>query len=244
MSGTLAEAARELRSMYGLSIARVPLRKPSKRVTFPLRVYVRREEKWQAVIERVQALRSEGRPVLIGTDSVTDTDHLSYRLTAHGFQHVVLNARDDREEAEIVARAGQMDRITVTTNMAGRGTDIQLAPGVAERGGLHVICCQHNASARIDRQLQGRCARQGDPGSVETILSLEDPLIVQFWPRWLRKVLGARASGGTGLPGWAARLVAWAPQIREERRQRAERRLLLHQDRHLERRLSFAGRGE
>ncbi|HTS52725.1 MAG TPA: hypothetical protein VMH26_05585 [Burkholderiales bacterium] len=244
MSGTLAEASDELCSVYGLSTARVPLRKASKRALFPLRVHAQREDKWHAVIERVRSLASEGRPVLIGTDSVADTDQLSYRLTAHGFPHVVLNARNDREEAEIVARAGDTGRITVTTNMAGRGTDIQLGPSVAGRGGLHVICCQHNASPRIDRQLQGRCARQGDPGSVETILSLEDPLIVQFWPRWLRNFLAARASGGTSLAVWAARLVAWAPQIREERRQRAERKLLLHQDQQLERRLSFAGRAE
>jgi preprotein translocase subunit SecA len=244
MSGTLTEAADELRSPYGLSISRVPLRKPSRRATLPLRVCAWREQKWDAVIERVGTLAAENRPVLIGTDSVADTDQLSYRLTAHGFKHAVLNARNDREEAEIVARAGHPDHITVTTNMAGRGTDIPLGPGVAARGGLHVICCQHNASSRIDRQLQGRCARQGDPGSVETILSLEDPLIVQFWPGWLRSVLRARAAGRTGLPWWLARLVARLPQMREGRRQRAERRLLLQQDQNLERRLSFAGRGE
>jgi preprotein translocase subunit SecA len=244
MSGTLTEAADELRSMYGLSIARVPLRKPSRRVALPLRVSPRLEDKWQAVCERTRELRFKGRPVLIGTDSVTDTDQLSYRLTAHGLPHVVLNARNDREEAEIVACAGQTGRVTVTTNMAGRGTDIQLGSGVAELGGLHVICCQHNASPRIDRQLQGRCARQGDPGSVETILSLEDPLIVQFWPTWLRALLRARASGRARLPGWVTRFIAWAPQAREERRQRAERKLLLQQDRHLEGRLSFAGRRE
>jgi preprotein translocase subunit SecA len=244
MSGTLTEAASELRSVYGLSISRVPLRKPSRRETLPLRVCAWREQKWDAVIERVRSLASQGRPVLIGTDSVADTDQLSYRLTAHRFKHAVLNARNDREEAEIVARAGHPDHITVTTNMAGRGTDIPLGPGVAARGGLHVICCQHNASSRIDRQLQGRGARQGDPGSVETVLSLEDPLIVQFWPRWLRSVLRGRAAAGTGLPWWLTRFVARLPQMREERRQRSERRLLLQQDRNLERRLSFAGRGE
>jgi preprotein translocase subunit SecA len=243
MSGTLTEAADELRSVYGLPISRVPLRKPSRRAMLPLRVCAWREQKWDVVIERVRALAAESRPVLIGTDSVADTDQLSYRLTAHGFKHAVLNARNDREEAEIVARAGSPDRITVTTNMAGRGTDIPLGPGVAQRGGLHVICCQHNASSRIDRQLQGRCARQGDPGSVETILSLEDPLIVQFWPGWLRTVLRGR-SGRTGLPSWLSRFVARIPQMREGQRQRGERRLLLQQDRNLERRLSFAGRGE
>jgi preprotein translocase subunit SecA len=244
MSGTLTEAADELRSVYHLAISRVPLRKPSLRATLPLRVFAWREQKWDAVIERVRSLASESRPVLIGTDSVVDTDQLSYRLTAHGFKHAVLNARNDREEAEIVARAGRSAHITVTTNMAGRGTDIPLGPGVAERGGLHVMCCQHNASSRIDRQLQGRCARQGDPGSVETILSLEDPLIVQFWPGWLRSMLRGRAAGGASLAGWLGRVIAWVPQMREERRQRNERRLLLQQDRNIERRLSFAGRGE
>ncbi len=244
MSGTLTEAADELRSVYGLSISRVPLRKPSRRATLPLRVCAWREQKWDAVIERVRSIASEGRPVLIGTDSVADTDQLSYRLTAHGFKHAVLNARNDQEEAEIVSSAGAPDHITVTTNMAGRGTDIPLGPSVAQRGGLHVICCQHNASSRIDRQLQGRCARQGEPGSVETILSLEDPLIVQFWPGWLRAALRGRSAVHIGLPLWLSRLVARIPQMREERRQRAERRLLLQQDQNLERRLSFAGRGE
>ena len=244
MSGTLTEAADELKSVYHLSISPVPLRKRSRRATLPLRVFAWREQKWDAVIERVRSLASESRPVLIGTDSVVDTDQLSYRLTAHGFKHAVLNARNDREEAEIVARAGRSGHITVTTNMAGRGTDIPLGPGVAERGGLHVICCQHNASSRIDRQLQGRCARQGDPGSVETMLSLEDPLIVQFWPGWLRSVLRRRAAARTGLAWWLTRFVARLPQMREEGRQRSERRLLLQHDRNLERRLSFAGRAE
>ena len=244
MSGTLREASRELRSVYGLSVARVALRKASKRVMLPSRLCARREDKWQAVIETVQTLAVKGRPVLIGTDSVVDSDQLSYRLTAHGLTHVVLNARNDREEAEIVARAGEASRITVTTNMAGRGTDIRLGPGVAGRGGLHVICCQHNTSGRIDRQLQGRCARQGDPGSVQAILSLEDPLITQFWPAWLRSILGARATRRGGLSKWLAGLIARVPQAREESRQRAERRLLLEQDRQLDRKLSFAGRAE
>ena len=128
MSGTLTEAANELRSVYGLSISRVSLRRPSRRTTLPLRVCARREHKWDAVIERVRRLVSERRPVLIGTDSVADTDQLSYRLTAQGFKHAVLNARDDREEAEIVARAGRAEHITVTTNMAGRGTVIHSDP--------------------------------------------------------------------------------------------------------------------
>jgi preprotein translocase subunit SecA len=159
-------------------------------------------------------------------------------------QHAVLNARDDSEEAKVVARAGQAGQITVTTNMAGRGTDIPLAPAVAEGGGLHVICCQHNASARIDRQLQGRCARQGDPGSVETILSLQDGLIARYWPLRLRQAITWCVRTRCPLPTWLGRLASHVPQIAEERRQRLERKTLLEVDDRAEKRLSFAGRGE
>ena len=244
MSGTLAEAAVELRSVYGLRIARVPLRKPSQRVYLPPRVFASREEKWQAVVERIGALSRAGRPVLIGTDSVADSDELGRRLSALGSKHVVLNARHDAEEAAIVARAGEAGSVVVTTNMAGRGTDIVLGAGVREHGGLHVICCQHNASGRIDRQLQGRCARQGDPGSVETILSLEDTLISRYWPAWLRAVLSPQAGSGRPLATRIGRLLAYLPQQFEERRQRNERKALLANDKQADRRLSFAGRGE
>jgi preprotein translocase subunit SecA len=196
------------------------------------------------VVERVGELGKAGRPVLVGTDSVADSDELSRRLSSRSFAHTVLNARHDAEEAAIVARAGQTGHVVVTTNMAGRGTDIALGPGVAERGGLHVICCQHNASPRIDRQLQGRCARQGDPGSVETILSLEDGLISRRWPAWLRALLGPAAGSGKTMSVALGRLIAYVPQRLEERRQRNERKALLAQDNQSERRLSFAGRGE
>jgi preprotein translocase subunit SecA len=165
-------------------------------------------------------------------------------LTARALTHSVLNARHDAEEAAIVARAGQRGHIVVTTNMAGRGTDIALGPGVRENGGLHVICCQHNSSPRIDRQLHGRCARQGDPGSVETVLSLEDGLIARRWPAWLRALLGPAPGSGSTTSVWVGRLLACIPQYLEERRQRHQRKALLAQDTQAERRLSFAGRGE
>ena len=244
MSGTLAEARAELRSVYGLAIEEVPLRRPCRRSELPVRVFATREAKWDAVIERLRALYQADRPVLVGTDSVADSEHLSVLLAAARLPHVVLNARNDSEEAAIVARAGEPGRITVTTNMAGRGTDIPLAPGVAQRGGLHVICCQHNSSPRIDRQLHGRAGRQGDPGSVETILSLEDGLLARTLPAWLRAALAGIAGRKRPLPAWLGARLAWYPQKLEERRQRAERRLLLEQDERAERRLSFAGRGE
>jgi preprotein translocase subunit SecA len=244
MSGTLTEAAAELRSVYGLSIARVPLRKPSRRVQLPIRVFANRDRKWRAVVERVGELSRTGRPVLIGTDSVADSDELGQRLSALALPHAVLNARHDAEEAGIVARAGQPGSIVVTTNMAGRGTDIALGVGVVQQSGLHVICCQHNASARIDRQLQGRCGRQGDPGSVETVLSLQDALISHCWPAWLLALLRPESGSSRALPAWVGRLLAYVPQRLEERRQRTERRMLLAQDKQAEGRLSFAGRGE
>jgi len=244
MSGTLHEARDELYSVYGLSIQRVPLRKASRRIYLPPRMFATRSEKWQAVVQRVTELGGSGRPVLVGTDSVADSEQLSRLLRQCNLKHAVLNARDDSEEARTVARAGQPGQITVTTNMAGRGTDIALAPAVAEAGGLHVICCQHNASARIDRQLQGRCARQGDPGSVETILSLEDGLIARYWPAWARAALSWWMRAGRRLPAWLAKLLAQLPQDAEERRQRRERRLLLEVDDRAEKRLSFAGHGE
>jgi len=196
------------------------------------------------VVARVEKLSNRGRPILIGTDSVADSDMLSRLLREKGLQHAVLNARDDSEEAKVVARAGQPGQITVTTNMAGRGTDIPLAPAVAESGGLHVICCQHNASARIDRQLQGRCARQGDRGSVETILSLQDELIARFWPLRLRQAVAWFVRTDRHIPVWLGRVAAHLPQIAEERRQRLERKTLSEVDDRAERRLSFAGRGE
>src|SRR5262249_3997301 len=139
--------------------------------------------KWQAVLARAIELHSEDRPILIGTRSVAASDHLSRLLTGAGITHRVLNARQDQEEAAIIAQAGEPGKITVATNMAGRGTDIRLAPGVAERGGLHVIGTERHEARRIDRQLFGRCGRQGDPGSYEMIVSLEDELFTIYGNR-------------------------------------------------------------
>jgi preprotein translocase subunit SecA len=244
MSGTLAEAQAELRSVYRLDVAHVPLRRPSRRRQLPTRVYGSRQAKWDAVITRLRALHASGRPVLVGTDSVADSDHLSVLLAAERLPHAVLNARNDGEEAAMVARAGEIGQIMVTTNMAGRGTDIPLGPGVAERGGLHVICCQHNASPRIDRQLHGRAARQGDPGSMETVLSLQDALLARTYPHWFMGMLRAMTGHAGCLPAWLGTGVARLPQWLEERRQRGERRMLLDHDQRSERRLAFAGRGE
>jgi preprotein translocase subunit SecA len=174
MSGTLREARGELREIYGLDVVCIPSRLPPSRKTLPGRIYTARNALWDAVARRVAEFVSHGRPVLVGTSSVAESEALSARLDAVGVAHRVLNARFDADEAAIVALAGEPGRVTVATNMAGRGPTLP-SRQVSRGGGLHVMCCQFNASRRIDRQLEGRCARQGDPGSVERWISLETP---------------------------------------------------------------------
>ena len=240
MSGTLAESRGELSRVYGLNVVRVPLRKPGRRIELGQRVFMRRDQQWQAVSQRVQELIHEGCPVLIGTDSVADSDSLSAHLTQQGIAHTVLNARNDSQEAAIVALAGHRGRVTVATNMAGRGTDIPLGPGVENRGGLHVISCQMNSSRRIDRQLKGRCARQGDPGSVETVLSLDAALMQRNLPGWLKRLAEKQAHKiGGHLPGWLGKLMIVFTQRMEESRQQAQRAQLLHYDKQLDRQAVF-----
>ncbi|MBL8378813.1 MAG: hypothetical protein JNM79_13150 [Burkholderiales bacterium] len=227
MSGTLAEARAELRSVYGLRVVAVPLRTPSRRVLLPTRILRDRDSQFDAVVARVREVVAAGRAVLVGTDSVAESQDLSERLSAAGIAHQVLNARMEAEEAAIVAEAGKPGRVTVATNMAGRGTDISLAPAVAERGGLHLICCQHNAAARIDRQLIGRTARRGDPGSAETILAANQPLISTLFPAWARRLL---PENGLMNPRFLIRLGVRLPQWLAERRSRAARRAMLMAD--------------
>ena len=134
------------------------------------------DAKWNAVVDEVKRVNAEGRPVLIGTRSIEKSETLSKLLDAERINHQVLNAHEVEREADIVAQAGQSSKVTVATNMAGRGTDIKLSEGVADIGGLHVICTELHDSARIDRQLIGRCARQGDPGSYRQFMSLDDDI--------------------------------------------------------------------
>jgi len=241
MSGTLREAQGELDSVYGLRVTRVPLRCPSQIKYLPARLLPNRDALWRAVVDRAAEIGQDGRAVLIGTDSVADSEMLSTQLSRAGLDHAVLNARNDKREAEIVSEAGQPGRITVATNMAGRGTDIPLDAQVAARGGLHVICCQHNASRRIDRQLHGRCARQGDPGSTETLLSLDQPLISKVIPAWLGRRIG---ENGLKRPAWLVRLAICAPQILAERLHKAQRADLLRHDLRADRELAIGGHAE
>ena len=204
MTGTCWEARGELWQIYRRAVVRVPTNRPCIRVTLPVRMFDTMEEKWSAVVERVAQLHARGIPVLVGTRSVLASEEVSRRLTALNLPHRVLNATQTKQEADIVAQAGRRGQITVATNMAGRGTDIKLAPGVAELGGLHIIATEPHGSGRVDRQLFGRAARQGDPGFAQMFCCAEDDLFVRharnlrkFWriigPTRLIRIAQARA---------------------------------------------------
>ena len=196
MTGTAMSAAREFRKVYKMRVIPVPTNRRCNRVRLPDRVFGTEDAKWQAILEETREYFQRGQPVLIGTRSIDKSHHLSRMLTDAGIPHQVLNAHEVAKEADIVAQAGQSGRVTVATNMAGRGTDIKLGPGVAELGGLHVICSELHDSARIDRQLIGRCARQGDPGTVRQYMSMDDDVIrTGYGPDKARQVAEAGKNG-------------------------------------------------
>ena len=243
MTGTAKEVAREIKLVYRLDVVRIPLHKPSRRVHMRTRVCKTAAEKWRAVAETVERLVAERRPVLIGTRSVKASEEISAVLTARGIDHALLNAKQDNTEAEVIAGAGQPGRVTVATNMAGRGTDIRLGDGVAESGGLHVILTEYHESRRIDRQLFGRCARQGDPGSCEAIVSLEDEIFAVYAPVATRLVLRLLEQGKK-VPDCAYRALRTLAQFSAEQRNAYVRVQNLKLDRRLDRVLAFSGRGE
>ncbi len=240
ISGTLLEAGAELRSVYGARVLRIPLHRPDRRKTLAQRRFDHAEAWLDAVAERVACLRQDGRPVLVGTDDVADSQRLSERLQSRGIAHQLLNALHDAQEAAIIARAGLAGTVTVATRMAGRGTDIEPDAQALAAGGLHVLSCQHNPSRRLDRQLAGRAARHGNPGSVEHWLLDE-----RAGGRWASSSFGLAAWNQlSSLPGgrWLTRLPHRWFQRQQEGRRTLQRRLLLEQDLQWERRLAFAGR--
>jgi preprotein translocase subunit SecA len=244
MTGTAREVAHEIAATYGLRTVVIPPHRPVRRRHLPAQLFATEIEKWQAVAAQVKELaQGQRRPVLLGTRSVEASDRLSRTLTAAGLPHALLNARQDQDEAEVVARAGEAGRVTVATNMAGRGTDIRLGPGVAERGGLHVILTEFHASARVDRQLFGRCARQGDPGSVQLIASCEDELVQQF----ARFLIRWGSPGAANAPLRPSLLLACMRRLAQARagwRDAAQRRRTLSHDRAMDAALAFTGTRE
>lgn len=244
MTGTASEARGEFWRVYGLPVVRIPLRRPSNRVAGNLECHLNQEGQDEAICSTVERAVASGRPVLVGTGSVESSCQVAEALAKRGIVVDVLNATNDVDEARIISRAGEPSRVTVATNMAGRGTDIVLAPEVARRGGLHIVCTRVGESRRVDRQLFGRCARQGDPGSFETILSLSDPKIAARVPvpllGWLRK----RAGSDGKLRPWVTQVLRWSVQTAEERRAEVTRRVLLALQSGRDQLLAFAGKSE
>ncbi len=180
MTGTAKTEEQEFQKIYNLSVVVVPTNKPMIRTDAPDVIYKTKLAKYKAAVNEIEACHKSGRPVLVGTTSIAQSEELSAMLKRRGISHNVLNAKYHEQEAEIISHAGQYGAVTIATNMAGRGTDIVLGEGVPELGGLHIIGTERHESRRIDNQLRGRCARQGDPGSSKFFLSLEDDLMRLF----------------------------------------------------------------
>jgi preprotein translocase subunit SecA len=244
MTGTAREVSRELWSVYRLPILKVPTNKPSRRKAEGQQIYPDKTTKWTAVVRRIRAMQLQERPVLVGTRSVADSEHLSELLHKEGLAHQVLNARQDANEARIVARVGEKGCITVATNMAGRGTDIPLGVGVIKAGGLHVIATERNEARRIDRQLYGRCGRQGDPGSYVSILSLDDEILRHHLSDFIRRILTRLLQKDTTASQCLGLLAMRLAQSAQEHQSLRMRRDLLKMDEQLGRLLAFSGRLE
>ncbi len=240
MTGTAREAASEFWHIYRLPVVTIPTNKPCVRTSHPDRVFATDEEKWQAVVSEIRRLHATGRPVLVGTRSVMASENLASRLKAYELPFKLLNAVRHQEEALIVAVAGERGRITIATNMAGRGTDIKLGTGVAAMGGLHVLATERHESRRVDRQLFGRCARQGDPGSSQTFVSLEDELLLRYLPRVVHGRLVGAVRGGLPGAGAIAQAGFSLAQHTAQRLAFKMRKNVLRTDGWLEESLSFA----
>ncbi len=238
MSGTLREVARELGSVYLVRTTRVEPNRPCQRITLPTLLLRDRAAKEAAIVTDMRAALARGQAVLVGTRSVWASQAIGLALAADGVAHRLLNALHDADEAELIATAGQPGAVTVATNMAGRGTDIVLAPEVAAAGGLHVILSEWHESARIDRQLFGRGARQGDAGSCRAIVALDDE-IVQLHASTLADALARRWPGQP--PAWAATALRRWVQAGAESNNAAQRRATMRHDRVMRDQLAFAG---
>jgi len=241
MTGTAREVRGELWRVYGLPIVAVPTHRPGQRQVLPARCLPDAAAKWQAVCEAVERAREQGRPVLVGTRSVEASMRVSQALELRGIPARLLNALHDTAEAALVEDAGQAGMVTVATNMAGRGTDIGLGPEVHQAGGLHVILTEFHESRRVDRQLFGRAARQGDPGSAQAIVSIEDELIDHHAGLLLVLLAPLLVRPGHA-HGLAVGLLRRWCQGATERQHLRQRRAAMAHDRQVETLLSFSGR--
>ncbi|MFJ5769094.1 preprotein translocase subunit SecA [Psychrobacillus sp. NPDC093180] len=199
MTGSAVPSRDEFWETYNLRVTEIPTNKPNKRIDMETLVYLTYEDKMKKIVEETQKYHETGRPVLIGTTSIEQSEKLSSYLKERSIEHSILNAKTVEDEAELISQAGQMNKIMLATNMAGRGTDINLGEGVAELGGLHIIGTELHSSARIDMQLRGRGGRQGDPGSSQFIISLEDELFNYYDEEEFAKYKNKLKTDGSGL---------------------------------------------
>ena len=227
MTGTAMGSAREMRKIYRCHVLPIPTNRPAIRQRLSNAIFGSADQRWEAVAEEVDKQHAEGRPILIGTRSIDKSELLAKLLDARGLKYQILNANHIEAEAEIIAGAGAPGKITVSTNMAGRGTDIKLGPGVAELGGLHVICTEMHDASRIDRQLIGRCGRQGDPGTYRQYLALDDDLLLGGLGPEKSKKLKARGENSSGSFNQLFRLFRKA-QKKVERRHFRQRKQLMY----------------
>lgn len=185
MSGTVQGCQQELREVYGVRYSHIPPHRPSRRTDLPVRLFKDQHSREQALVRTIQEMQRTQRPILTGTADIDASRRLSNMLHELGIAHQLLNGIQDAEEAAVIAAAGQPQAVTIATNLAGRGTDIQLGPGVAASGGLHVLAAGFQLTERIDRQLIGRAARKGEPGSSQILASLDDALFRQAKSTWV-----------------------------------------------------------
>ncbi len=244
MTGTAAEARGELWAVYRRQVVRIPTHKTCIRQQRPTRIFAVEDAKWDAIAEEIRAVHATGQPILVGTRSVASSEKLSERLTLMQLPHEVLNAVRHKEEAKIVSHAGQRGRITVATNMAGRGTDIKLEPGIDKLGGLRVIACECHESTRIDRQLFGRAGRQGDPGSAGMYVSFADEVLLRYASSYTRKLLASfRGRDKAEITSPVTRALLWYVRARAGRIALAQRKAVLRTDDWLAEHMGFTGEG-
>jgi preprotein translocase subunit SecA len=229
MTGTASTSSREFWNLYRLPVVSIPLRKPSRRQSQPTLYFADAEAKWQAIVAEVAQIRRVGRPILIGSRTIENSLLLAERLSRANIPFRLLNGKQNDEEAAIIAKSGHPTAVTIATNMAGRGTDIKLADGVEELGGLHLIGVERHESRRIDDQLSGRVARQGDRGSCRFFVAATDELIARHAPAVAQRMRTLATPQGTLSPDLDAEVEAL--QQRLERRHYAERRQMMAYDR-------------
>ena len=227
MTGTASTSARELRKIYKVHVTPIPTNRPPIRKQLPTRIFGTSEQKWIAIADDVATEHAAGRPVLVGTRTIDKSEIVAKLLIERGIEHTILNARHVAKEAEIVAEAGKHGKVTVATNMAGRGTDVKLGEGVGELGGLHVICTELHESQRIDRQLIGRCGRQGDPGTYRQFLSLDDEILLTgLGPKKAKALIASGKKETSQLSGYEA--LFRKAQRKVERKHFRDRKVMLY----------------